>query len=178
MATEYRVKRGEKVQTVSVVEDRGETVLVEIDGQRLELAVHALPDGRTAVASAASASSASRRVALRAIQTKQGLLVVDAHAQRTFEVEDARVSWLAGAGAGKGAAGGRVTASMPGRVVRMPVKLDEIVPPGGVVAVLEAMKMENDVKAPGGGKVVEIAVKEGMDVEAGALLVRLEPVHE
>ena len=172
MATEYRVKRGETVQSVTVLEDRGETVLVDIDGQRLELAVHALPDGRTAV------TSADRRVTLRAVATKQGLLVVDRHVQRRFEVEDARVSWLAGAGAGKGAAGGRVTASMPGRVVRVPVVLDEIVVPGGIVAVLEAMKMENDVRAPGGGKVVEIAVKEGSDVEAGALLVRLEPIHE
>ncbi len=172
MATEYRVKRGETVQTVSVLEDRGETVLVAIDGRQLELAVHALPDGRTAVA------TPERRVALRALPTKQGLLVVDTHVQRTFEVEDARLSWLTGAGAGKGAAGGRVTASMPGRVVRVPVQLDDIVPPGGVVAVLEAMKMENDVRAPGGGKVVEIAVQEGADVESGALLVRLEPVHE
>ncbi len=172
MATEYRVKRGDKIETVTVLEDRGEIVVVEVDGQRLELAVHALPDGRTAVA------TPERRVALRALPTKQGLLVVDAHVQRTFEVEDARVSWLAGASGGKGAAGGRVTASMPGRVVRLPVKLDEIVPPGGVVAVLEAMKMENDVRAPGGGKVVEIAVKEGVDVESGALLVRLEPVHD
>ena len=172
MATEYRVKRGETVQSVTVLEDRGETVLVDIDGQQQELAVHALPDGRTAV------TSADRRVALRALATKQGLLVVDRHVQRRFEVEDARVSWLAGAGAGKCAAGGRVTASMPGRVVRVPVVLDEIVAPGGIVAVLEAMKMENDVRAPGGGKVVEIAVKEGADVEAGALLVRLEPVHE
>ena len=172
MATEYRVKRGEKIETVTVVEDRGETVIVEVDGRRLELAVHALPDGRTAV------STPERRVALRAVPTKQGLLVVDTHVQRTFEVEDARVSWLAGATAGKGAASGRVTASMPGRVVRVPVKLDDVVPPGGVVAVLEAMKMENDVKSPGGGKVVEIAVKEGSDVEAGTLLVRLDPVHE
>ena len=39
MATEYRVKRGETVQSVTVLEDRGETVLVAIDGQRLELAV-------------------------------------------------------------------------------------------------------------------------------------------
>ena len=46
---------------------------------------------------------------------------------------------------------------------------------GGVVAVLEAMKMENDVKAPGGGRVVAVAVQEGAAVEAGALLVQLEP---
>ncbi len=172
MATEYRVKRGDKIESVTIVEDRGETVIVEIDGRRLELAVNPLPDGRTAVA------TSERRVALRALPTKAGLLIVDTHMQRTFEVEDARVSWLTSANAGKGAAGGRVTASMPGRVVRVPVILDEIVPPGGVVAVLEAMKMENDVRAPGGGRVVEIAVKEGADVESGALLVRLEPIHE
>lgn len=172
MATEYRVKRGDKTESVTVVEDRGETVVVEVDGQRLEVAVHALPDGRTTVA------TVDRHVALRAVATAKGLLIVDGHIQRTFEVEDARLGWLKDAAGGKGAAGGRVVASMPGRVVRIPVKLDDIVAPGGIVAVLEAMKMENDVRAPGGGKVVEIAVKEGVDVESGALLVRLEPVHD
>jgi pyruvate carboxylase subunit B len=63
---------------------------------------------------------------------------------------------------------------MPGRVVRVPVAVGDVVAPGTVVAVLEAMKMENDVKSPGGGKVVAIAVSEGAAVEAGALLVQLE----
>ena len=170
MATEYCVQRGETTQRVTIVEDGGDVVVAEVDGQRLTLHVHALPDGRTALATAA------RRIALRGVPTQQGLLVVDRHVQRTFAVVDARAASLAGESAGKGVAGGQVLASMPGRVVRVPVQQGDLVPPGGVVAVLEAMKMENDVTSSGGGKVVEIAVKEGADVEAGALLVRLEPL--
>ena len=171
MATQYRVRRGDKTQEVTIVDDAGETVRVIVDGQELTLAVHVLPDGRTAV------SLPKRRVALRAMTVHDGLLVVDRHEQRKFVVEDARVAWLQGGAGGKGAAGGKVTASMPGRVVRVPVSVGDVVPPGGVVVVLEAMKMENDVKSPGGGRVVEIAVQEGKDVEAGALLVRLETVE-
>lgn len=171
MATQYRVKRGEHTQDVTIIEDLGESVRVRIGDQELVVQVHALPDGRTAI------SVPERRVALRAVDVKSGLLVVDGHVQRTFQVEDARVAWLQGGGGGKGAAGGKITASMPGRVVRLPVRVGDVVPPGGVVAVLEAMKMENDVKAPGGGKVVEIAVQEGKDVESGTLLVRLEPAE-
>ncbi|MSP90432.1 MAG: biotin/lipoyl-binding protein [Myxococcales bacterium] len=69
---------------------------------------------------------------------------------------------------------GRILASMPGRVVRVPVQVGDVVPPNGVVAVLEAMKMENDVRSPAGGRVVQVAVQEGVAVEAGALLVQLE----
>lgn len=170
MGTEYRVKRGEKTQVVTILEDRGDVVVLELDGVRQEVSTHALPDGRTAI------RSQDQQLLLRARPTRTGLLLVNGHVQRRFEVVDARVAWLGNAGAGKGAAGGRVTASMPGKVVRLLVKVDDIVPPGGVVAVLEAMKMENDVKSAGGGKVVEVAVKEGGEVESGALIVRLEPL--
>ncbi len=64
----------------------------------------------------------------------------------------------------------RLTAPMPGRVVRV------LEPPGAdVVAgqglfVIEAMKMENELKAPRAGRIQEVAVREGQAVEAGALL--------
>jgi biotin carboxyl carrier protein len=65
---------------------------------------------------------------------------------------------------------------MPGRVVRLSVAVGDIVAPGAVVAVLEAMKMENDVRSVGGGRVTAVVVQEGVAVESGALLVQLEPI--
>ena len=64
----------------------------------------------------------------------------------------------------------RLNAPMPGRVVRVLAAVGDEVAPGAGVVVLEAMKMENEVRTPGGGRVLEMPVREGQAVEAGALL--------
>lgn len=67
----------------------------------------------------------------------------------------------------------RVTAPMPGRVVRVLVEPgDEVQARQGLV-VVEAMKMENELTAPRAGRVAEVAVAPGTPVEAGRLLVLL-----
>jgi biotin carboxyl carrier protein len=66
-----------------------------------------------------------------------------------------------------------VAAPMPGRVVRVLVALgDEVAARQGVV-VVEAMKMENELRAPADGVVAELHVEEGQSVDAGTLLVVL-----
>jgi biotin carboxyl carrier protein len=68
----------------------------------------------------------------------------------------------------------RITAPMPGRVVRILVKPgDEVAHRQGLI-VVEAMKMENELGAPKAGKVKEVAVTEGQSVEAGRLLIVIE----
>ncbi len=68
----------------------------------------------------------------------------------------------------------RVTAPMPGKIVKLLVKPgDEVQPRQGVV-VVEAMKMENELRARAAGTVSEVRVTEGASVEAGAILVILE----
>jgi len=64
----------------------------------------------------------------------------------------------------------RLTAPMPGRVVRVLAEKGRNVEPGDGLVVIEAMKMENELKAPRKGRVDEVAVREGQAVEAGALL--------
>jgi biotin carboxyl carrier protein len=64
----------------------------------------------------------------------------------------------------------RLTAPMPGRVVRVLAEKGRDVEPGDGLVVIEAMKMENELKAPRKGRVDEVAVREGQAVEAGALL--------
>jgi biotin carboxyl carrier protein len=65
----------------------------------------------------------------------------------------------------------RLWAPMPGRIVRVLTEVGKIVEAGQGLVVVEAMKMENELRAPRGGKVVELRVGEGQAVEAGALLV-------
>jgi|SRR5579863_1834181 len=65
-------------------------------------------------------------------------------------------------------------AMMPGRVVNVLVKLgDEVAAQQGLL-VVEAMKMENELKAPKAGKIVELKVKAGQTVEKGELLLVVE----
>ncbi len=65
---------------------------------------------------------------------------------------------------------GGVTAPMQGMVLKIKVKVDQAVKKGDVVAVLEAMKMQNDIHARADGIVREIFTAEGVTVENGAVL--------
>ena len=63
---------------------------------------------------------------------------------------------------------------MPGRVVRLLVAEGERVETGQGIVVVEAMKMQNEMKAPKSGRVVSLAVKEGDAVAAGETLAEVE----
>jgi biotin carboxyl carrier protein len=65
----------------------------------------------------------------------------------------------------------RIDAPMPGKVVRVLVKAGDEVQEGQGLVVVEAMKMENELKSPKAGKVAELHAQEGAAVEAGARLV-------
>jgi biotin carboxyl carrier protein len=67
----------------------------------------------------------------------------------------------------------KVTVSMPGRVVKLLVSEGDTVEEGQPVLIVEAMKMENEVKAGRTGVVTRIAVSEGESVEADATLVEI-----
>ena len=78
----------------------------------------------------------------------------------------------------RGAEAGRrkqkATAYMPGRVVTLLASPGDEVAAGQGVLVLEAMKMENELKAPRDGTIASIRVQEGQGVEGGALLATIE----
>ena len=71
------------------------------------------------------------------------------------------------------AEGGRLTAPMPGKVVSFAVKAGDAVSKGQVLAVMEAMKMEHTIAAPGDGVVAELLYAPGDQVAEGAELLKL-----
>src|SRR3954462_7802962 len=86
-----------------------------------------------------------------------------------------RAAAATGAGA-QGEAQGeqKVIAPMPGRVVRVLVELGDAVEARQPVVVVEAMKMENELRSPKAGRVKDVAVSAGASVEAGRVLVIVE----
>ena len=76
--------------------------------------------------------------------------------------------------AGVGSGPQRLVAPMPGKVVRVLIKAGDLVSARQPVVVVEAMKMENELRASREGTVAEIHVREGMSVDAGALLLVIQ----
>lgn len=72
-----------------------------------------------------------------------------------------------------GGAGALIT-QMPGKVVKLFKREGETVTKGETVLILEAMKMENEIKAGTDGTIKIINVKEGQALEAGFLMVEIE----
>ena len=70
-------------------------------------------------------------------------------------------------------AGEKVAAPMPGTIVSVNVTDGQAVKKGDVLVVLEAMKMENEIKSPKDGTVTGIAVNKGESVDTGATLVTI-----
>ncbi len=68
----------------------------------------------------------------------------------------------------------RLVAPMPGKVVRVLVKAGERVSARQPLVVVEAMKMENELRAGREGTVAEVRAREGQSVDAGALLVVIQ----
>ena len=66
-----------------------------------------------------------------------------------------------------------VNAPMPGTILKMNVKVGDTVPAGGLVCILEAMKMENEIFSEKGGKVVAINAPVGTAVQSGDAIVTL-----
>jgi biotin carboxyl carrier protein len=69
---------------------------------------------------------------------------------------------------------GHLTSPMPGKVTRCLVKAGDVVAIGQGLAVVEAMKMENELRATRAGVVREVFIKTGDPVEGGTLLLTIE----
>jgi biotin carboxyl carrier protein len=67
-----------------------------------------------------------------------------------------------------------VTAAMPGRVIRALVEIGQEVAAGQGLIVVEAMKMQNEMKAPRAGRVASLKAEAGATVSAGDILVVIE----
>ncbi|MGM0575755.1 MAG: biotin/lipoyl-containing protein [Myxococcota bacterium] len=116
------------------------------------------PDGRAASGYVLKAKGGERTV------------VVDDHHVQVVAVSE-RDAWLGAGGAAHGE--GEVTVSMPGLVVKVLVVEGEQVEAGQSVLIIEAMKMENEVKADRAGVVTAVHVGAGDRVEADMVLMEI-----
>ncbi len=95
-------------------------------------------------------------------------------ARYAVEVRDPRSLRTRRSAAGTEAGPQKLTAPMPGKIVRIAVSQGDEVKAGQPIIVMEAMKMQNEMKSPKDGKVQKILTAEGSTVNAGDTLAIIE----
>jgi len=110
---------------------------------------------------------------IRLIETSQGLSAEAGGRRFAVEVRDPRDT-SRGARGSVGSGRQNVAAPMPGKVVRVLVQVGDLVDAGQGLVVVEAMKMQNEMKATRPGRVIEIRAQAGDTVAAGDTLAVLE----
>ncbi|MGI9105494.1 MAG: biotin/lipoyl-containing protein [Pyrinomonadaceae bacterium] len=151
----------------------GARIEASVDGRRYELeareteagAFLLLVDGRVYECRAGQ-TDAQEEGGAREVQ-------VGAEIYQVALIDPKRLRGARGAGA---QAGGRVLvkASMPGKVVRLLIEAGAQVEAGDGLIIVEAMKMQNELKSPKSGTIVEIHAETGATVKAGDVLVVVE----
>jgi len=168
-----------------VIELAGETHEVELSGDGAELvatvdgrsyALEALPVGRDAVHLTHGTRSRFAHVARENgnihVQIRDANLIPAVHSEREWHFRS-----LGGAG-GAAAGAGALDAPMPGKILEVRVAEGDAVEAGQPLVVLEAMKMENELRAAIDGVIERVSVKAGDAVEKGATLVVIGPGEE
>ena len=74
--------------------------------------------------------------------------------------------------------GGNVVSSMPGNIIEISVQKGDEVEEGDLILILEAMKMQNEMRAQVSGTITEINCEVGESVEANTALVEINPREE
>jgi len=155
------------------LEADGPNVWLEIDGRRLLADFRRLPDGEVySLLMDGRAHVVSVAAAGQAVEVTMRGKTVPVDVRHPLE------RLMQAVHAGAAASGETVKAPMPGLVVAVRVQPGDVVAAGQPIAVIEAMKMQNELVAKHGGRVTEVCVKPGDSVSASQALVRMKAVDE
>jgi len=166
----YEVEIGGDRRTVEIKSAKNGSVVATVDGRELHceisqpepnvyLLVADNPDGD--VFEVRIDSSSNESSTLRLMGTTVSAKVIDPK-HRSHSADH-------------GAAGRQqIVSPMPGKVVRIMVAAGDEVKHGQGIIVVEAMKMQNELKSPKDGHVMEISVTEGQTVAAAQALITIE----
>jgi biotin carboxyl carrier protein len=161
------IELGGKMRAIEIDPGRARTngsILCTIDGRAIEA------DGVEVAPGIYSILIEGAAFEVRVEPETTSLRITIAGREYTAQVRDPR-QWRRNRGAAAEVEGPQgVMAPMPGKVVRVLVKAGEAVEAGKGLLVVEAMKMQNEVRSPKSGKVERILVSEGQTVSAGEVL--------
>src|SRR5262245_50327768 len=166
---QYEIEAGGKIRQV-IVTRTGATFAVTVDGITRHVDVARI-DGHTL---SLIVDSVWPKDAIVAPQRAGGQMIVTVDGEAVHVVINGRRRGRPDESGASGSGPQRLIAPMPGKIVRVMVKPGDAVDARQPIVVVEAMKMENEVRAGRGGTVAEVHAREGQSVDAGALLVTIQ----
>jgi biotin carboxyl carrier protein len=170
---QYEVEIGDRRLQV-VVTRSGDGFAVSVDGRTRQVDAARIDAHTLSILVVGDKEVSSTEVSI-ATDPVSGLLDVHVGATPVAVTLNGRRRWSrTDEGSASGSGPQRLAAPMPGKVVRVLVKAGDLVTKRQPVVVVEAMKMENELRASRDGTVAEIHVREGMSVDAGALLLVIQ----
>jgi biotin carboxyl carrier protein len=167
----YEVGIGEKVYRVDLVrngEGHGESWTCKLDGREVPLNVVATQAGILSILMDGKSFEVRQEV------TSTDNNIVLGNKRFATVVRDPRSLQSRRTTDAGGHGPKKITAPMPGKVVRIMVAVGAGVEAGQAVIVIEAMKMQNELKSPKKGTLKKLSVAEGAAVEAGQALAEIE----
>jgi biotin carboxyl carrier protein len=174
----FEVAIGDRVRTVGIVR-KGAMLHVDVDGRPHIVDARRVNDAMVSMLVKLDGAGAASRSVDAAFATQQTAGDFDVHLDGLTIPVQIRPAGSFGRQKKDGPAAPalgpqRVIAPMPGKVVRVLVKPGDHVKARQGLVVVEAMKMEHELRAARDGRVREVAAMEGQSVDAGALLLIVE----
>ena len=145
-------------------------MFADLDGRTYELEAHESADGFLLTY---NGSVFNCRVEGRPKSGAPVEVIVGTTRHTVMLTDPKRLSSAASARA-HGDAAARIIAPMPGKVVRVMVEAGAEVAAGDGIIVVEAMKMQNEIKAPKAGRVIALNIQPGATVNGGDVLAVIE----
>jgi biotin carboxyl carrier protein len=173
----FEIAVGDRIRAVNVAR-KGALLHVTVDGRTHVVDARRVSDASVSMLLQNAAGDLVRSVDV-AVASRQNGSEFDVHlAGRSLAVEVRAAGSFGrqkkdGVGA-QGTGPQRVLAPMPGKIVRVLVKAGDLVKARQGLVVVEAMKMENELRAARDGQVRDVPAVEGQSVDAGAVLVVVE----
>lgn len=163
---EFEITYRDTPQTVKIVDN-----VLELDGNQHPFEIQQNSP------SSAYVRLGNKTFYLYDIQIKDGELAYTLNGTRLtlpYKDEMAILMTKMGFKSSKSAGHGSIKSPMPGKILAIKKQPGDTVSAGETVIVLEAMKMENELKSPVGGVVQTINVSEGQSVEKNTLLLEIQ----
>jgi biotin carboxyl carrier protein len=157
-------------QTEIQIRDDGERLFAELDGRAYELDVHESAAGFLLTCNGTVFNCRIEE------QPKSGnpIEIIVGTSRFVVTLTDPKRLRSAASASAQGDAAARIVAPMPGKVVRVMVEAGATVAAGEGIIVVEAMKMQNEIKAPKAGTVITLNTQTGATVNGGDVLAVIE----
>jgi biotin carboxyl carrier protein len=167
----YEVSIEHRTAKIELHNRVGSRALISVDDQKYDLDIVEVEEGVYSILY----NGHSYNIELIEGENSKKYLVNTFAKSFNVEVIDAESKYIRSRNSGLEVEGANTIQSpMPGKVVKIPVKVGDLVENGQTIVVVEAMKMQSEFKVSGDKIITEILVKEGDTVEAHQIMVKME----